>query len=78
MNRSMRHSFVARWKRLPCVLTLMLACLLGATPLTTGAWATPQVILVRQHLMEIILVIACALGIFLTTTWVQGQRTTDA
>jgi hypothetical protein len=28
---------------------------------------------VREHVMDIVLVIACALGLFLTTTWVQGR-----
>jgi hypothetical protein len=29
---------------------------------------------VRQHLIDIVLVIAIALGLFLTTTWVQGRQ----
>ena len=29
---------------------------------------------VRQHLIDIVLVIAFALGLFLTTTWVQSRQ----
>jgi hypothetical protein len=46
MNQSMRSSLVARRKLLLRVLTLMFTCLLAATLLTTGAWATPKVILI--------------------------------
>jgi hypothetical protein len=33
---------------------------------------------VRQHLIDIMLVIAIAWGLFLTTTWVQGRQETPA
>jgi hypothetical protein len=29
---------------------------------------------VRQHLIDIVLVIACALGLFLITAWVQSSQ----
>jgi hypothetical protein len=29
---------------------------------------------VKQHLMDFVLVIACALGLFLATTWVWGLQ----
>jgi hypothetical protein len=29
---------------------------------------------VRQHLIDVVLVIACALGLFLITAWVQSGR----
>ena len=28
----------------------------------------------KQHLMDIVLVITCALGLFLATTWVRGLQ----